>query len=92
MTTAQIVQQIGVLLFSLPAAFLAGSEVHRTRRWAYLFGMLAQPFWFWISVSSGLWGVFALSCFYAFCWARGFYNHWVRAAKEGGPWGTATKT
>ena len=60
------------------AVFL--SQDHRAdwRKWACILGLLGQPFWFYATWKAGQYGIFALSFLYAYSWARGFYNNWIR--------------
>ena len=48
------------------------------RRWAPVFGILAQPFWFYATWQAEQWGIFALSFLYAASWIRGLWTQWVR--------------
>ena len=72
------VEQIGIAFTSAVAIWLANDARPGWRKWACVFGLTAQPFWFYATWKAGQWGIFALSFFYAYSWARGFYNQWVR--------------
>jgi nicotinamide riboside transporter PnuC len=43
-------------------------------KWAFLFGILNQPFWFYFSIKGKHRGVTILNCFYLIIWFLGFYN------------------
>jgi len=43
-----------------------------------VFGLLAQPFWFYATWQAEQWGIFALSFLYAASWLRGLWTQWVR--------------
>ena len=46
------------------------------KRYACLFGMAGQPFWFYATYQAEQWGIFALCFFYAYSWGLGIRNHW----------------
>ncbi|CAM3954699.1 Nicotinamide riboside transporter PnuC [Paracidovorax anthurii] len=79
--------QIAIALFGALAVWLSQARAARWRRWACVFGLLGQPFWFWASWRTGQWGVFAVSGLYALAWLRGVWVHWLapRAALEVSP-------
>ena len=74
-----MIEQIGIALFGVTAVFLSQSEDIKFRRWACVFGLAGQPFWFYMSFTAGQWGVFALCFLYSFSWAKGFRTHWMAA-------------
>ncbi len=71
-----IVVQVGIAVFGFGGVFLVGLKDPRHRRFGYLAGLLGQPFWFYLAVSSGAWGIFALACLYTYSWANGLRNNW----------------
>lgn len=73
-----MLEQIAIGLCGVTAVFLSQDARVERRRFACLFGLAAQPFWFYATWKAGQWGIFALSFLYAFSWLRGFYAHWVR--------------
>jgi hypothetical protein len=75
-----VIEQIGIGLFGVAAVFLSQDRRENWRRFACLFGLAAQPFWFYATFMAHQWGIFALSFLYAFSWARGFVAHWIRKA------------
>lgn len=50
----------------------------KPKKYAPVIGLLSQPFWFYSSYTTELWGVFFLSFGYTAAWCLGFYNHWIR--------------
>ncbi len=66
-----MIAQLGIALFGVLAVWLAQDSRIERRRWAPIFGLAGQPFWFWAAWSSQQWGVFALCFLYSACWARG---------------------
>ena len=72
-----MITQIGITLFSLIAIYLTQDKRLERRRWASIFGLISQPFWFYASVTTEQWGIFLLSLLYTAVWAKGFYIHWI---------------
>lgn len=75
--------QIFIALFGVTAVALSQSALASRRRWASVFGLLGQPFWFYMAWTAGQWGVFALCILYTLSWAKGFYTNWI--ARHGIP-------
>lgn len=80
--------QIAIALLGATAAWLSQSRHEDRRRWACIFGMLGQPFWFYASWTAGQWGIFAVSILYMGAWLRGLWIHWLTARHA--PQGIAT--
>ena len=68
--------QIGIALNGLIAVWLRKSRV-KAQRWACIFGILGQPFWFYAAWSAEQWGISALRALYTYAWARGLWTHWL---------------
>lgn len=71
-----IAAQIGIAVCGVTAIWLSQDKRESWRRWACLFGLAGQPFWFAETVSAGQWGIVALNFLYAASWWRGFRAHW----------------
>ena len=69
--------QIGIALSGVIAVWLSQDKRESWRRWACIFGMLGQPFWFYATWKAGQWGIFALCTLYTYAWARGVWAHWL---------------
>ena len=67
--------QIAIGLLGVTAVFLTQSG-ERLQRYACLFGMASQPFWFYATFTAGQWGIFALCILYTVAWGRGIHRHW----------------
>ena len=65
------------------AAWLSQARSESFRRWACIFGMLGQPFWFYASWKAEQWGIFAVSVLYALAWMKGLWIHWIRPTSCG---------
>lgn len=70
------VPQVFIAVFGVGAIWLVGCTTPKVRRWGYVLGLAAQPFWFWTTVAHKQYGITALCLFYGVSWARGLYKHW----------------
>lgn len=75
---ATLVPQLGIGLFGVLAIFLVGRRAPEVRRWGYVCGLCAQPFWLWTTIAHEQWGIVLLCVLYTFSWASGLRNHWRR--------------
>lgn len=81
------IDQIAIALLGAAAAWLSQARTHALRRWACVFGMLGQPFWFYAAWTAGQWGIFAVCFIYMGAWMRGCWVYWLapqRAAADSG--------
>lgn len=67
-----------IALTSIIAIFLTQSEDIKKQKFASIFGLIGQPFWFISSYESQQWGIFILCFLYTFAWLKGFYRFWVK--------------
>ncbi|MBB6578486.1 hypothetical protein HNP33_002568 [Comamonas odontotermitis] len=72
------IDQIAIAVLGAAAAWLSQARSEAFRRWACIFGMLGQPFWFYASWNAEQWGIFVVSVLYALAWMKGLWNHWIR--------------
>ena len=72
--------QIMILIFGCSAIWLVARKEH-WRKWGYIIGLLAQPFWFYSSIVNKQWGILILTIFYTYSWAMGIYNYWIKEDK-----------
>jgi hypothetical protein len=73
-----VISQAFLLAFSLTGVYFSASKHHRDLRWASVFGLLAQPFWFYQTYTHGQWGIFALSFAFTALYLKGFYIYWLK--------------
>lgn len=73
-----MINQIGIFIFGVSAILLIGLKDEKLRKWGFVCGLLSQPFWFYTTWKAGQWGIFAMSFVYAYSWANGFRNHFLR--------------
>ena len=71
-----MLMQIILFSLSITAVFLSQRKTENIRKWACVFGLLSQPFWF--IATWGTWGMFAISIVYTFIWAESFYNTFIK--------------
>lgn len=71
------IEQIAIALFGVTAIFLSQDARAERRRWACVFGLLGQPFWFIETIKAEQWGIVVLCCFYTIAWARGVKTNWI---------------
>lgn len=70
-------EQIGIAFTGVTAIWLSQDKRQNWRRFACIFGLIGQPFWFWSAISAEQWGIVVLCCLYTYSWARGVWNNWI---------------
>ena len=78
-----MISQIGIVFFGVIAAWLTQQGNESRKKYACIFGLIAQPFWFWSALSEDQWGILILSFVYTGVWLIGFKNYWL-VNREGG--------
>ncbi len=74
-----MIAQLGLGILGVIAIFLSQDARPTVRRWACVFGLSSQPFWFYATYTAEQWGIFALCFLYTASWLRGVWTNWVRA-------------
>ena len=69
--------QLGIIIFGMSAIWFVGRK-EKWRKWGYILGLCAQPFWFWTTYHNKQWGIFFISIFYSYSWIQGIYNYWIK--------------
>ncbi|MFA9285738.1 hypothetical protein ACCQ08_13200 [Comamonas sp. SY3] len=77
------IDQVAIAVLGAAAAWLSQARSESFRRWACIFGMLGQPFWFYASWKAEQWGIFAVSVLYALAWMKGLWVHWLQPRRYG---------
>jgi len=72
-----IVAQAAIVLCGVTAVVLSQSPAVRTRRWAPVVGLAAQPAWFYETWTAHQMGMFALTIVYTLAWAYGIRTQWL---------------
>lgn len=70
-------EQIGIAITGVVAIWLSQDKRDSWRRYACLFGLVGQPFWFYSAYSTEQWGIFILCIFYTWAWLKGVRNNWL---------------
>lgn len=69
--------QIIIAITGVGAVWLSQDARASHRKYACLFGLAGQPFWFYSSFTTEQWGIFFLSFVYTLAWIKGFNNYWL---------------
>jgi len=75
--TSKIFSQLGIFIFGCSAVWLIGRP-ESWRRLGYIIGFASQPFWFYMSIKHGDWGVTFVNCVYTYSWGQGVWFHWFK--------------
>ncbi len=70
-------EQIIIALTGVPAIWLTQQNNNSWKKYACLFGVVGQPFWFYSTYIAEQWGMFALVIFYTYSWGLGIKNYWM---------------
>lgn len=68
--------QIFIALTGGVAIWLTQQKRQEWKRFACIFGIVGQPFWFYSAYMAEQWGVLALTFFYTYSWMVGIKNNW----------------
>jgi len=71
-----MIEQIAISIFGVTAIWLSQDLRFNYRKYACIFGILGQPFWFYSAYAAEQWGIFVLCFFYAFSWLKGINSYW----------------
>lgn len=72
-----MIAQILIAVCGMASVWLSQDQRQTRRRWACIFGLVAQPAWMWSTWEAGQWGIFALSFVYTAGWLRGIWGYWI---------------
>ncbi|CAD6562890.1 hypothetical protein ACFQ3P_39890 [Paraburkholderia sabiae] len=78
----EVIEQALIGLCGALAVFLSQDSRLGWRRWACIFGLVAQPFWLDMAWRAHQYGVLALSLVYTASWARGLAAHWLMRRED----------
>ncbi len=71
-------EQIAIGFTGVVAIWLSQQSKEEWKKYACIFGMIGQPFWFYSAYKAQQWGIFILCFFYTYSWIMGFYNNWIK--------------
>ena len=72
-----LISQIAIVFFGATAIWFV-SRKDDWKRVGYILGLCAQPFWFYIAISTQQWGILVISIWYTYSWSIGVYNYWIK--------------
>jgi hypothetical protein len=72
-----VIVQIAIAMTGVTAIWLTQCRSGKARKFACLFGLAGQPFWFASAIAAEQWGIVVLCCFYTVAWARGVHANWL---------------
>lgn len=75
------VDQIGIAVFGVTAVFLSQARSRQHQRWACIFGLVGQVFWFYTAINAKQVGVIVLVVLYTAIWMKGFVVYWILKEK-----------
>ncbi|CAB4223404.1 hypothetical protein UFOVP1670_41 [uncultured Caudovirales phage] len=73
-----MIDQVAIGVCGITSVWLSQDRRPGVRRWACIFGIMAQPFWVYATLQAEQWGILILTLVYTVGWARGIWNHWIR--------------
>ena len=71
-----MIDQVAILFTGVVAVWLSQDKQESRRKWAPIFGLAGEPFWFYSAWLADQWGILALSLVYSAGWARGIKTYW----------------
>lgn len=71
--------QMAIAFTGVIAIYLSQQSNNDLKKYACLFGLVGQPFWFYSAYTSEQFGIFALCFLYTYAWATGVKAHWLKA-------------
>lgn len=78
-----MIEQICIAITGVVAILLSQQDKRKEwKKYACIFGLIGQPFWFYSTYNSEQWGIFILSIFYTYAWFIGLKNNWILPYKE----------
>ena len=70
-------EQVAIALTGVIAIWITQQSNDSIKKYACLFGLAGQPFWFYSAYTNEQWGIFGLCIFYTYSWFLGFKNNWL---------------
>lgn len=72
-----MIEQVFIAVTELIAVGLLQAKTRQYRKWASIFGLLGQPFWFYTSYQQEQWGVFMVCFCFLALWIKSFKDNWL---------------
>jgi len=77
-----MISQIVIAFTGFVSIWLSQDTRESWRKWACVFGLAGEPFWFYVSYTSEQWGVFALAFLYTLAWVKGAWAYWLKPGNK----------
>jgi hypothetical protein len=74
--------QLFIAVTELIAIWLLQDKRENHRKFAPIFGLLGQPFWFYASYIADQWGAFILCFFFTAAWIKGLKDYWFTKREQ----------
>jgi len=74
--------QLFIAVTELIAIWLLQDKRENHRKFAPIFGLLGQPFWFYASYTADQWGAFILCFFFTAAWIKGLKDYWFTKREQ----------
>lgn len=71
--------QVGIAITGIVAILLTQQHREDWKKYACLFGMAGQPFWFYSAFVAQQWDILILTIFYTYSWWLGIKNNWLKS-------------
>lgn len=75
-------EQLAIAFTGVIAIYLTQQSNEKLKKFACIFGIAGQPFWFYSAYNNELWGMFLLCIFYTYSWIVGIKNNWIKPKKS----------
>ncbi|MCK4814714.1 hypothetical protein KA005_03005 [bacterium] len=69
--------QVFIALTGAVAIWLTQQKREGWKKYACLFGIAGQPFWFYSAYMTEQWGILALTFVYTYSWFVGLRSNWL---------------
>lgn len=83
LTSMAFISNTMIFVLSGLAVYINNYENTALRRWTYIVGICAQPFWFYTSITTHQYGLLLVTAIYTYCYAQGIYTFWIKPNKIG---------
>jgi hypothetical protein len=77
--------QIIIASTEVTAMLLLSSKKQSIRKYAAIFGLIGQPFWFYSSYQAGQFGAFFLCFVFSAIWLKNLYSDYFMTTKKDNP-------
>lgn len=60
------------------AAYYLVARLDKWKKWGYIFGLCAQPFYAWTLIYNEMYGLLMLTVWCVYARTKGIYNYWIK--------------